>query len=361
MKKKFILFFLLINLVIVLSSCALLDPLIIRRTTTKIPTTTTAPTTTTTAPTTTTAVLPTSTTREPISGYYITYEYNNGTKETVVSNDGKVNKPVNPTKPCATFLCWCSDEELNNEFNFSSKVNKDTTIYAKYQIDFKALTNLVSAKAVKANVQVNHINQRSVLSTAKRSIGSGEIIFSTVDYYYVLTNHHVIYPDDGYDIAYSKYTIEDAYGQTYSTVRLIYRDVNYDLALLEVKKESYSRYPEILTLASDVYLNSDVIAMGEPHAQNNTITYGTIRKWYNFTADPKTKAKSNVNFEVIAHDARIDNGSSGGALLDTNLNLIGVNFASGTVNDIEYSYSIPVNKIKEFLYYAEAECKIGII
>ncbi len=349
----------LFTFVLSLSSCALVEPLIIRRSTTTTPTTSQ---TTPTPNTTTKSKFSTSTTTNTNQDgkYYVIFECNNGNRFEQLT-ESKITKPENPTKNYAEFVGWYTDEELTKEFDFSKSINQNTILYAKYNIDYKQLTNAISTKTIKANVQVNHINQRSVFSTTKKSIGSGEVIYSTVNNYYVLTNHHVIYPDDGYDIQYSKYNIEDAYGQVYDNVKVVYKDVDYDLALLEVEKENYSKVPEILTLADNVYLNSEIVAIGEPHAQNNTITYGSIKMWYNFSAEPETVHQSNINFKVIAHDAKIQSGSSGGALLDTNLNLVGVNFASVTINNKEYSCAISIYKVKEFLTLAEQELKIGII
>lgn len=358
MKKKIIFLILSLVLVVSLASCSLISPLIIRTSSSPYtPTSATTPTVTSRRHGISTTVTPT-TSALPEGMYNIFVECNNGTKLHSVTS-GDVPMPDTPKKQCAKFLYWCSDEELNHEFDFDKKIKADTTIYAKYEIDYKELTNLLSKTAIKANVQVNHTNQKSIYSTGQKSIGSGTIIKENSSYYFVLTNHHVIYPDGNADLSRSKYTIEDCYGQTYSDVTLLYRDVNYDLALLAMKKENYTKLPNIIERANDVYLNEEIIAMGEPHGQSNTITYGTILKYYNFRADPETITQSNVNFEVLSHTAHIESGSSGGALLDTNFNMVGVNFASGSdTNNVEYSYSIPLYKVKEFLASASKETQV---
>ena len=55
---------------------------------------------------------------------------------------------------------------------------------------------------------------------------------------------------------------------------------------------------------------------------------------------------SNVTFEVVYHNAFINNGSSGGPLLDANLRVVGVNYAG---NSSGIGYAIPAVKVNEFL------------
>lgn len=360
MKKKLLLIIFSLVFAVSLASCSLINPLIIRTSTTSGATPTSATTPTVTSKRhgiSTSGQTPTSTLPEGTFNLY--FECNNGEKIHLTTT-GTVSKPNNPEKDCAKFLYWCSDEELNHEYDFSKKIKEDTTIYAKYEIDYKALTNKLSTTAIKANVQVNHTNQRSIYSTGQKSIGSGTIISSNSTYYFVLTNHHVIYPDGNADITKSKYTVEDCYGQTYEDVIVLYRDVNYDLAVLAVKKQNFTKLPNVISLANDVYLKEDIISMGEPHGQSNTITYGEVLNYYNFKADPETIKQSNVNFEVINHTAHIESGSSGGALLDTNFNLVGVNFASGSDSKgNEFSYAIPIYKVKEFLAAASKDSGIS--
>ncbi len=90
----------------------------------------------------------------------------------------------------------------------------------------------------------------------------------------------------------------------------------------------------------------DVISLGSPKEQSNSITYGHVYGYKNVTIPNSSKSSSNVTFDVIYHDAFINKGSSGGPLLDSNLNVIGVNYAS---NSSGIGYAIPAVKVKEFL------------
>ena len=358
MKKKFFFLVLCLGAVLSLSSCSWLKGLIVTSPTQS--TTETTPTTTGTTPT-----ITTNTTSIFVGdGYKITYENNNGTVTYAATNsDKKVVKPSNPTKDNATFLYWCSDEELTNEFDFNKAVNKDTTIYAKYEVDFKGLTNSISSSVLKANVKITQTmkTSRYTAASSQRVVsGSGVIFYETSSYYYVLTNNHVVSPETGFDERYSTYEVVDCYGTKYSNSDLIAKAVNSDLALVRFAKMSSSKNLHVIKLAHHYYKGEDVVALGEPKGLNNVITYGDILRMYDFQADPSTAYLSNVNFSVIAHSAFIDNGSSGGALLDTNLELVGINFASAEKNgEYQHSYAIPLEKVKEFIRQVETDNNVS--
>lgn len=65
----------------------------------------------------------------------VTFETNGGsTVAAVIIEDGQtVTKPSDPTRTGYYFVGWYSNEELTAEFNFSSAITSDTTIYAKWQ------------------------------------------------------------------------------------------------------------------------------------------------------------------------------------------------------------------------------------
>ena len=90
-----------------------------------------------------------------------------------------------------------------------------------------------------------------------------------------------------------------------------------------------------------------MVALGTPKGQKNSIAFGEIKGKANITLSDTDKKLSNVTFDVLKHSAFIDNGSSGGALLNASCRLVGVNYASS--NDGTAHYSIPIEKVREFL------------
>lgn len=258
-----------------------------------------------------------------------------------------VSKPVNPTKDKYNFSIWCIDKELKTEYDFSNKVTRNMTLYAKYTLDYMTITNDTNETAMKSNVTVRAKSYNSVLGIETSSItsqGSGVIVASSESYYWVLTNDHVAKKKSGYDSV--KYTIEDYLGNTY-TGTLKNTDSNYDLALIYFKKGS-AKLNILKVGKQNSTVGDDVIAIGQPKSQKNTISFGVIESYINA---PVMDNGSKLNFQVIRHNAKIDNGSSGGALINVDQVLIGLNYGGSEKDDGSYvcSYAIPAVKIREYM------------
>ena len=70
-----------------------------------------------------------------LNKYKVVFNTNGGNKieDQTVDINTKVTKPQNPTKSGYTFIGWYKDTNLTAVFNFSDKITKDTTIYAKWE------------------------------------------------------------------------------------------------------------------------------------------------------------------------------------------------------------------------------------
>jgi len=83
--------------------------------------------------------------------YAVTFNSNGGSSvpsQTVVQGE-TATRPANPTKTGTTtysysLIRWCTDEELNNEYNFDTPVNNNITLYAQWIITFTTVNNLSS-------------------------------------------------------------------------------------------------------------------------------------------------------------------------------------------------------------------------
>jgi S1-C subfamily serine protease len=142
-------------------------------------------------------------------------------------------------------------------------------------------------------------------------IGSGVIIAATADAGLVLTNFHVI--QDAFRIG-----IRLADGRAYDA-SLIGRDAATDVAVLSVKA------PNLQAIqfggARPVQVGDIVIAIGTPLGLDATATMGMVSSIY----------RSAVNWRkfegYIQHDASVNPGNSGGALVNVDGQLIGINTA----------------------------------
>ncbi len=172
----------------------------------------------------------------------------------------------------------------------------------------------------------------------QRASGSGVIIS---DDGYIVTNNHVVDNADEINVTLSN-------KKTYKA-KVIGTDPSYDLAVIKV---------EAAGLPFLVYGNSDdlkvgqwVLAIGYPLNLETTVTAGIISakaRSLGLNKDRNGDPASGVE-SFIQTDAAVNMGNSGGALINTDGRLIGVNsaIASPTGYYSGYSYAIPVNIVKK--------------
>lgn len=276
--------------------------------------------------------------------YTITFVCNNGyTYQSVSTSENKVLKPDNPVKKYASFIGWSTNLDYSELFNFNTVINHNMVLYAKYSIDYVSLFNDVSSNLTLTNITVS-VENKDRIGLASNTLGSGVIIYESAYYYYALTNHHVVYTTAPYQII----KVYDAF-QNVSIASVECMDVSYDLALLKFEKSGKAKTCTIAEYS--VFQNELVFAIGQPEGLTNTVTSGYILGKRKNVPSEETKEKSYVTFDIYYSNAPIDNGSSGGALFDSNLNLIGINFASSYTEDNVFvsSESIPSSEIIEFL------------
>ena len=287
--------------------------------------------------------------------YEVTFEYNNGNSSTKVEvQEGMtISTPMDPYKENYLFEGWYLDYNLYNKYDFSLEVNNSFTLYAKYILDAAEITNKISNDLIKGVVKIYNKCYNTFLLIpyeSSTSQGSGFCFHIQDGYYYFLTNCHVAVLRSGYKK--QEFTVVDYQGNEYEAY--LYHNPNknfsaisegYDLACLYIKPSK----TDIMELDFDndnPSFKDDVISIGAPNGQQNTITYGKVSGYRQITLDDTTPKESNVTFNVVAHNAKIDKGSSGGPLLNSKLNVVGVNYASSTDGT---AYAIPLVKVKSFL------------
>ena len=142
----------------------------------------------------------------------------------------------------------------------------------------------------------------------RQELGSGVIMSAQG---YILTNYHVVYGADHIEIA-----LQD--GRWLEAV-LIGQDELTDLAVLYVQADNLPVIPQDAELDSQV--GDVVLAIGNPLNLGQTITQGII------SATGRNGLSSGY-LDFLQTDAAINAGNSGGALIDTNGSLIGINTAA---------------------------------
>lgn len=157
---------------------------------------------------------------------------------------------------------------------------------------------------------------------------------------YIVTNNHVI--DNAASISV---TLND--NRTFEA-ELIGQDPSSDLALLKIESDDL---PKIDFGNSDqLKVGEWVLAVGNPFNLESTVTAGIVSakgRDINILANGPDGANALESF--IQTDAAVNPGNSGGALVNTNGELIGINAAikSNTGSYTGYSFAIPVNIVSK--------------
>ncbi len=172
----------------------------------------------------------------------------------------------------------------------------------------------------------------------RQGAGSGVIISADG---YIVTNNHVIESADRIKVHLNDRRIMDA--------KVIGRDPSTDIALLKVDAEGL----EVLRYGNsdDVKVGEWVLAVGNPMNLTSTVTAGIVSaKARNINLLQNDPGRDIFPIEsFIQTDAAVNPGNSGGALVNTNGELVGINtaIASTTGQYAGYSFAVPVNIVKK--------------
>ncbi len=170
--------------------------------------------------------------------------------------------------------------------------------------------------------------------------GSGVIISSEG---YIITNNHVI--DQASEI---EVVLND--NSKYSA-KIIGTDPSTDIAVLKIEGKGFKAIP--LGNSDDLKIGQWVLAVGNPFNLTSTVTAGIVSaKARNINLLSENSSKDIVPIEsFIQTDAAVNPGNSGGALVNTNGELVGINtaIASQTGSYSGYSFAIPVNLVQKVM------------
>ncbi len=168
-------------------------------------------------------------------------------------------------------------------------------------------------------------------------VGSGSGVIISADGY-IVTNNHVIDGAEDIEVSLSDHRSYKA--------RLIGTDPSTDIALIKIEGDNLT--PVTLGNSDIVRVGEWVLAIGNPFNLNSTVTAGIV----------SAKAR-NINIlrdqsaieSFIQTDAAVNPGNSGGALVDLQGNLIGINtaIASPTGSFSGYSFAVPVTIVRKVM------------
>ena len=175
--------------------------------------------------------------------------------------------------------------------------------------------------------------QQAPPERTRQALGSGVIVSQDG---YIVTNHHVI---DGAD----QIKVDLTDGRSFDA-KLVGSDPPSDLAVLKIDASNLT----MLTLGDSdrTRIGDVVLAIGNPLGVGQTVTMGII------SAKGRQTGLSNGSFEdFLQTDAPINQGNSGGALVSTNSELIGINsqILSPSGGSIGLGFAIPSNMARTVL------------
>jgi len=169
---------------------------------------------------------------------------------------------------------------------------------------------------------------------AQRAFGLGSgVIISPKGY--ILTNQHVVEAADEIEVALAD-------GKKFAA-KVVGSDPETDLAVLKVDAQTL---PAItLGQAENLRVGDVVLAIGNPLGVGQTVTMGIV------SALHRTGLSINTFENFIQTDAAINQGNSGGALVDASGNLVGINTAilSQSGGSIGIGFAIPVSTAKQVM------------
>ncbi len=248
----------------------------------------------------------------------------------------------------ALFSLFIYDQYFkNNQEAFFENIESPTLIPANYSINNPSIpaerTDFTNAaeKTIDAVVHVKNTSKKSSKLPSfyryfnqdeefPERIGTGSGVIVSPDGY-IITNNHVIENNNEIEITTNN-------NKTYKA-DVIGSDSDTDIAVLKIN--SNEKLPYIYFGNSDTTrIGEWVLAVGNPFNLNSTVTAGIIS-----AKSRDLNKRDGVNESYIQTDAAVNRGNSGGALVNTNGELIGINTAITSISGgfVGYSFAVPSN------------------
>lgn len=219
-------------------------------------------------------------------------------------------------------------EQNQNSLNMSQislSAYSDTAVYASNKV-------LPSMATINVEYEVTYFGR------TQTATGSGSGIIISEDGY-ILTNNHVINSIDS-----SFYQVTDATSITVTVfgdnteykAEVIGSDTQTDLAVLKIDKSNLT--PAEIGDSNSILVGEFVLAIGNSYGLEYSVTAGII------SALNREMTVENTTYNVIQADCAINSGNSGGALVNSKGQVIGITTLKMSGDSIEgLSFAIPIS------------------
>ncbi len=210
----------------------------------------------------------------------------------------------------------------------------DTSVYAANKV-------LPSIVGIKVEYNVNSLISmfgRQTQSSTATATGSGIIIS---DDGYILTNNHIVATSSSesyYEVSdATKVTVTLFNDETEYEAKIVGKDEQTDLAVIKIEKTGLSKAE--FADSDNIKVGEFAMAVGNPLGMQSSITCGVVSAVNREVTDSDGKT-----FKLIQTDAAINSGNSGGALVNSEGKVIGINTLKLSGTGIEgMGFAIPIN------------------
>ena len=214
----------------------------------------------------------------------------------------------------------------------------DTSIYAAN----KVLPSIVGIKVEYTISSPMSIFGGNTMNSTGTATGSGIIISEDG---YILTNNHIVATssdDSFYEVSdATKVTVTLFDDETEYEAKIIGKDEQTDLAVIRVDKTGLT--PSEFANSDELKVGEFAMAVGNPLGLGTTVTTGSVG-----AINRKVVDDNGQSFTLIQTDAAINSGNSGGALVNSLGQVIGINTLKLSGEGVEgIGFAIPINSTKD--------------
>ena len=241
------------------------------------------------------------------------------------------------------YKLFLEEKDNRNSIVTTAPNNYSRTVgLSREAIDFTA----AAEDAVHTVVHVKNVSVRTVSDPImeyfygsrggqqQEQIGTGSGVIISEDGY-IVTNNHVVKEAKDLEVTLNN-------NQSYKA-KLIGTDSKMDIALLKIDVDVKLRYSKFAD-SDQVKVGEWVLAVGNPYNLTSTVTAGIV------SAKARNLEKNGLQ-SFIQTDAAVNPGNSGGALVNTRGELIGINtmISSQTGSYVGYSFAVPSNITRKII------------
>ncbi|MFI3308040.1 MAG: serine protease [Mycoplasmatota bacterium] len=210
---------------------------------------------------------------------------------------------------------------------------------------YSFINNPLSAEKIFMNSITKVVEVKAITEEYGTSYGTGVLIDENAT---ILTNAHVVsYQRMNINFDFEELSIRFAYEDEYRLCEIIKIDYEIDLAVMKIVEDENLEFDFFTMNENKILAGATVYAIGNSNNFGIGITMGIC------ASSSLTITYNNISRKVIQSDVYIASGNSGGALVDSSGNLIGI--TTFKINDSNgdqiqgLCYSIAIEEILKFM------------